>query len=58
MQLQRIVARLVLSTINSENFKNVVEGKEDTLQIEVPESLCKELTELFNGTEKRKTELQ
>jgi hypothetical protein len=57
MQLQRIVARLVLSTINSENFKNVVEGKEKNLQIEVPESLCEELTEMFDGTEKRTTEL-
>lgn len=57
MQLQRIVARLVLSTINSENFKNVVEGKESDLRIEVPDSLCEELTELFDGTEKHTAEL-
>lgn len=57
MQLQRIVARLVLSTINSKNFKNVVEGRETDLQIKVPEALCEELTELFDGTEKHTTEL-
>jgi hypothetical protein len=56
MQLQRIVGRLVQSTINSKNFKNVIDGKETELRIEVPESLCEELTELFedkNGTEER-----
>jgi hypothetical protein len=56
MQLQRIVGRLVQSTINSKNFKNVIDGKETELRIEVPESLCEELTKLFedtNGTEER-----
>ena len=55
MKLQRIVARLVQSTINSKNFRDVLEGKEQELRIEVPETLCRELTELFDGTKKHST---
>ena len=58
MKLTRIVARLVQSTVNSKNFKDVVEGKETNLRIEIPEDLCKELLPMFeepHGAAKRPT---
>jgi len=50
MKLTRIVARLVQSTVNSKEFKDVVEGRKANLQIEVPEELCQELLPIFKGT--------